>query len=260
MFPCIFRAENLIVVPLMEYNLAISLLLHVDVWHTFKRYVQIKDQYCQYTEHMLIKNIWRMFLKALYNTHKNTLGETKFVVLGYSSTVHFKTWTAWLRFHFERLDDIFIYILTYQKKRKKIPREIPLYWIKEQLPNCFECMVFQMLRQFNVRIVRKKKKLTSLAILKSSSNSVLKTVNIFPVRTQSIKQLNFQTGTQVNWEMPLVDNNNECIILILESSYFFLSFSFKVLQNLQQLSLLHILKNEMKMHCGQSMTVVNIYQ
>lgn len=59
--------------------------------------------------------------------------------------------------------------------------------------------------------------------------------------------------------MPLVDKNNEYIISILEFSYFFLSFSFKVLQNLQQLRLLHILKNEMKMHCGQSITVVNIY-
>lgn len=87
MLPCFFRAENLLVVPLTEYNLAINLLLHVDFWHTFKRYVQIKDQYCQYTEHTLIKNIWCVFLKALYKMHKNTLIETKFGVLRYNSSL-----------------------------------------------------------------------------------------------------------------------------------------------------------------------------
>lgn len=80
MFPCVFRAENLLVVPLMEYNLAINLLLHVDFGNTFRIYIQIKDQYCQYTEHIVLKNILKMFLKALYNMHKNTLEETKFVL------------------------------------------------------------------------------------------------------------------------------------------------------------------------------------
>lgn len=65
MFPCIFRAENLLVVPLMEYNLAINLLLHVDFGNTIKRYIQIKDQYRQYTEHMLIKNILKDVLEGI---------------------------------------------------------------------------------------------------------------------------------------------------------------------------------------------------
>lgn len=34
---------------------------------------------------MLIKNILKMFLKAFYNMHKNTLEETKFVVLWYNT-------------------------------------------------------------------------------------------------------------------------------------------------------------------------------
>lgn len=152
MFPCIFRAENLVVVPHMEYNLAINLSLHVDVWHTFKRYVQIKVQCCQYTEHMLIKNIWRMFLKALYTIYTKILWE-KPNLLYFGTTL--KMWTALLRCYFERLDDIFVYTLTYQKPYPKINATL-----LDQLSNCLECMVFQMPKQFNLRIIRKKKKLT----------------------------------------------------------------------------------------------------
>lgn len=74
-----------------------------------------------YSEHMFIKNTWKMSLKTLYEIYSGLVTPNKKYSLWNQicctlvQQFTFKKWIALLRFYFERPYDVLLYILTYQK-------------------------------------------------------------------------------------------------------------------------------------------------